>query len=127
MLLDYFRNILEKRAEGVEEATKSLLRSRAIASIIVYSIHILMWVLFLFFFYYYLSLVLLSFAETQSIAQILLKYVSEPLVTVVLAIVEYIPNLIMLAIIAAVTRLGIRGLDLFFRQRRERCFPTERF
>ncbi|SLN67924.1 mechanosensitive ion channel family protein [Ruegeria meonggei] len=113
-LLNYIRRNLEKRAEGVEEATKSILRSRAIASIIVYTIHILMWVLFLFFFYYYLSLVLLSFAETQGIAQILLKYVSEPLVSVVLAIVGYIPNLIMLAIIAAVTRLGIRGLDLFF-------------
>ncbi|WP_299637939.1 mechanosensitive ion channel domain-containing protein [uncultured Ruegeria sp.] len=126
-LLDYIKNNLEKRAEGVEEATKSILRSRAIASIIVYSIHILMWVLFLFFFYYYLSLVLLSFAETQGIAQILLKYVSEPLVTVVLAIVGYVPNLIMLAIIAAVTRLAIRGLNLFFENLENGAFELKDF
>ncbi|AXT27508.1 mechanosensitive ion channel protein MscS [Ruegeria sp. AD91A] len=126
-LLDYIRNNLEKRAEGFEEATKSILRSKAIASIIVYAIHVLMWVFFLFFFYYYLSLVLLSFAETQGIAQILLKYVSEPLVTVVLAIVGYIPNLIMLAIIAAVTRLGIRGLDLFFENIESGAFELKDF
>ena len=126
-LLRYIRNNLEKRAEGVEEATKSILRSRAIASIIVYSIHILMWVLFLFFFYYYLSLVLLSFAETQGIAQILLKYVSEPLISVVLAIVGYIPNLIMLVIIAAVTRMAIRGIDLFFENLESGAFELKDF
>ncbi|WP_254446091.1 mechanosensitive ion channel family protein [Ruegeria sp. HKCCD7255] len=126
-LLGYIKNNLEKRAEGVEEATKSILRSRAIASIIVYLIHILMWVMFLFFFYYYLSLVLLSFAETQAIAQILLKYVSEPLVTVVLAIVGYIPNLIMLGIIAAVTRLAIRGIDLFFENLENGAFELKDF
>ena len=126
-LLKYIRKILEKRAEGVEEATKSILRSRAIASIIVYSIHILMWVLFLFFFYYYLSLVLLSFAETQGIAQILLKYVSEPLISVVLAIMSYIPNLIMLAIIAAVTRMAIRGIDLFFENLENGAFKIKDF
>ncbi len=126
-LLRYIRNNLEKRAEGVEEATKSILRSRAIASIIVYSIHILMWVLYLFFFYYYLSLVLLSFAETQDIAQILLKYVSEPLISVVLAIVGYIPNLIMLVIIAAVTRMAIRGIDLFFENLESGAFELKDF
>ncbi len=126
-LLRYIRNNLKKRAEGVEEATKSILRSRAIASIIVYSIHILMWVLFLFFFYYYLSLVLLSFAETQGIAQILLKYISEPLISVVLAIVGYIPNLIMLVIIAAVTRMAIRGIDLFFENLESGVFELKDF
>ncbi len=112
--LTFIRGNLETRAESVEEATKSILRSRAIAAVIAYVIHIVMWVLFLFFFYYYLSLVLLSFAETQAIAQILLKYVSEPLIRVILAVVSYIPNLIMLLIIVIIARLAIRGLDLFF-------------
>ncbi|WP_271951948.1 mechanosensitive ion channel family protein [Ruegeria faecimaris] len=125
--LGYVRNNLEKRAESVEEATKSILRSRAIASIIVYSIHALMWVLFLFFLYYYLSLVLLSFAETQAIAQVLLKYVSEPLINVVLAVVGYIPNLIMLVIIAALCRFAIRGLDLFFDNLENGAFEIKDF
>ncbi|WP_253276940.1 mechanosensitive ion channel family protein [Ruegeria sp. 6PALISEP08] len=125
--LGYVRNNLEKRAESVEEATKSILRSRAIASIIVYSIHALMWVLFLFFFYYYLSLVLLSFAETQAIAQVLLKYVSEPLINVVLAVVGYIPNLIMLVIIATLCRFAIRGLDLFFENLENGAFEIKDF
>ncbi|WP_170603964.1 mechanosensitive ion channel family protein [Ruegeria arenilitoris] len=125
--LSYIRKQLEKRVETVEEATKSLLRSRAIASIIVYAIHTVMWVLFLFFFYYYLSLVLLSFAETQAIAQVLLKYVSEPLIGIVLAVVGYLPNLIMLAIIAAVTRFVIRGLDLFFENLENGAFQIKDF
>ncbi len=113
-LLDFVQKYAESKFQGVETATKSLLRLRALGTIVGYASLILLWVIYLILFYYYLSFVLLSFAETRPVAELLLTYVSDPLIEVAKGIVSYLPNLVMLGIIYALTKWSIQGVRLFF-------------
>ncbi|MEM8581338.1 MAG: mechanosensitive ion channel domain-containing protein [Pseudomonadota bacterium] len=101
------------RVTGVEAATRSLVRGKAVGRLAGFAVNIALWVFYIFAFYYYLSFVLLSFTETRPIAQILLTYVSEPLINILRGFVRYVPDLITLTIIAIVTRYLIRALRLF--------------
>ncbi|MEM9392805.1 MAG: mechanosensitive ion channel domain-containing protein [Pseudomonadota bacterium] len=101
------------RVTGVEAATRSLVRGKAVGRLAGFAVNIALWVFYIFAFYYYLSFVLLSFTETRPIAQILLTYVSEPLINILRGFVRYVPDLITLIIIAIVTRYLIRALRLF--------------
>ena len=60
-----------------------------------------------------MTVVLLSFAHTRPFAQLVLTYVSQPLLDVIYGFVGYFPSLITLVIIYYVTRYLIRGLRLF--------------
>lgn len=102
-----------RRVSGVEQATSSVVQSEAIARLVGFFVLVLLWIIYLFILYYYLSLVLLAFAETRPVAQLLLTYVSEPLIVVIRGIFGYIPNLITIAIIFAVARYLIRAVRLF--------------
>ncbi|MGJ8586159.1 MAG: mechanosensitive ion channel family protein [Marinosulfonomonas sp.] len=104
-----FSRATERYFSRFEKATGSVIRGRAIGKITGFFVQIALWIGYLFLLYYYLSFVLLSFAETRPIAQILLTYVSEPLINVIIGFFSYLPNLITLAIIAFVARLFIRG------------------
>lgn len=102
-----------KRITEVEEATKAVVKGKAVAGLVGFVTNALFWIGYLFVFYYYLTFVLLSFAETRPFAQLLLTYVSEPLINVFFGFLGYLPNLITLAIIAIVTRYLIMGLRIF--------------
>ncbi|MEP0144615.1 mechanosensitive ion channel family protein [Tateyamaria sp.] len=104
--------LTERQFTQVEEATKSIVRGEAVARLASFGSNVVLWVIYLFILYYYLSVVLLSFAETRPFAQILLDYVSEPLVGIILGFLGYVPSLIMLAIIALITRYAIRGVRI---------------
>ncbi|MBE1283673.1 MAG: mechanosensitive ion channel [Rhodobacteraceae bacterium] len=119
--------LAERRLEKVEEATKSILQRRAVVGLLVYLLHVIMWVIYLILFYYYLSFVLLSFPETRPVAQLLLNYVSAPLYSVVMGAVGYIPNIIMLVIIAFVTKNLIDGVNLFFDNLEQGVFEIRNF
>lgn len=119
--------IAEKKIDNVEEATKSLVRSKALAAILGYATNLLLWTIYLIALYYYLSLVLLSFAETRPIAELLLRYVSEPLINILNGAIGYIPNLITLAIIAVLTRMAIQGIRLFFDNIENGVFELQKF
>ncbi|SLN38598.1 Miniconductance mechanosensitive channel MscM precursor [Falsiruegeria litorea R37] len=110
----FVEKLARKRTAQVEAATKSILQRKALTSLINFFVMIFMWACYLILFYYYLSFVLLAFAETRPVAELLLKYVSEPLLGVVRAIVGYLPNLIMLGIIALIARYLIQGIGIFF-------------
>jgi len=104
--------LTERQFTQVEEATKSIVRGEAVARLVSFASNLVLWIIYLFVLYYYLSAVLLSFAETRPFAQILLDYVSEPLVSIILGFLGYIPSLIMLGIIALITRYAIRGVRI---------------
>ncbi|AXI45762.1 mechanosensitive ion channel protein MscS [Sulfitobacter sp. SK012] len=104
--------IAEKYFSKFEKATGSVVRGRAIGKLTGYLVQVALWTGYLFLLYYYLSFVLLSFAETRPFAQILLTYVSEPLISVILGFIAYLPNLVTIVIIALVTRFMIRGFRL---------------
>lgn len=126
-LVDLAGRTVEHRFAEVEEATKSVVRGRAVAAIVRYAINFLLWVSFLILFYYYLSFVLLAFAETRPLAQVLLTYVTEPLIAIGRGFLSYLPNLITLAIIAALTRWAIQGLRIFFDNLEEGMFDFVEF
>lgn len=113
-LIAYAAKLVEKRSANVEQATKSMVRSKAIAAILSYLLNVILWIGYLFLFYYYLSFVLLAFAETQTFAEVLLANISRPMMSVLRGFVSYIPNLITLAIIAVLARFAIQGIKLFF-------------
>ena len=105
--------ITTKRFVHFEEATNSVVKGNAIARLVGFSTNLVLWVIYLILLYCYLSFVLLSFTETRPIAQILLTYVSEPLVNVMLGFVAYLPNFITLTIIVILTKYLVKGLRLF--------------
>lgn len=101
-----------RRFSRVEEATQSVVQGNAVARLVSFAANLILWIIYLFLLYYYLSFVLLSFAETRPVAQVLLTYVTEPLIGVLLGFVGYLPNLITLAVIALITNYLIKGLRL---------------
>ncbi|MFA3920345.1 mechanosensitive ion channel family protein [Ruegeria hyattellae] len=106
--------LVRRHFANVESATNEQVQADAIASLIRFGVNFVLLTLFFLGFYYYLSFILLSFAETRYIAQLLLTYVTEPVLHIVLGFISYLPNLITLAIIALLTRYVIKGLRVFF-------------
>lgn len=119
--------VTEKYFSRFEKATGSVIRAKAFGRITGFFAQIAMWVGYLFLLYYYLTFVLLSFAETRPIAQILLTYVSEPLINVVLAFISYLPNLVTLFIIAFVARFFIRGCRVVMENLQSGAITLENF
>ncbi|WP_299076238.1 mechanosensitive ion channel domain-containing protein [uncultured Ruegeria sp.] len=106
--------IVQRYLKGVETATAEHVQAEAIAGLIRYGLNFVLLVIFFLGFYYYLSFVLLSFAETRYIAEVLLTYLTDPVLVIVKGIVSYVPNLIMLALITWVTLYIIKGMRVFF-------------
>ncbi|WP_254447872.1 mechanosensitive ion channel family protein [Ruegeria arenilitoris] len=100
--------------KDVETATAETVQAEAMAALIRYGLNFVLLAIFFFGFYYYLSFILLAFAETRYFAQLLLTYLTEPVLQIVKGIISYVPNLIMLALITWVTLYIIRGLRVFF-------------
>ncbi|MDO6478974.1 mechanosensitive ion channel family protein [Shimia thalassica] len=113
-LVEFVTRTIRKQFATVEEKTQAVIRGKAIAAIAGYLVNVMLWVGYLALFYYYLSFVLLSFAETRPVAELLLNYVSQPLANFARGVIGFIPNLIVLGIIAAITRTVLQAVALFF-------------
>jgi small-conductance mechanosensitive channel len=105
---------VQRHLKGVETATAKSVQAEAIAALVRYGLNFVLLVIFFLGFYYYLSFVLLAFAETRYFAQLLLTYLTEPVLLIFKGILSYIPNLIMLGLISWVTLYIIRGMRVFF-------------
>ncbi|WP_171231401.1 mechanosensitive ion channel family protein [Ruegeria sp. HKCCA4812] len=106
--------LVKRYLKDVETATAKSVQAEAIAALIRYGLNFALLVIFFLGFYYYLSFVLLAFAETRYFAQLLLTYLTEPVLLIFKGILSYIPNLIMLSLIAWVTLYIIKGMRVFF-------------
>lgn len=100
--------------QDVEQATAKSVQAEAMAALIRYGLNFVLLIVFFLGFYYYLSFVLLAFAETRYFAQLLLTYLTEPVLQIFKGIISYIPNLIMLGLITWVTSYIIKGMRVFF-------------
>lgn len=105
---------VQRHLKDVENATAKSVQAEAIAALVRYTLNFVLLVIFFLGFYYYLSFVLLAFAETRYFAQLLLTYLTEPVLLIFKGILSYIPNLIMLGLISWVTVYIIRGMRVFF-------------
>ena len=106
--------LVHRHFASVESATQSHVQADAIAALIRFGVNFVLFAVLFLGIYYYLSLILLSFAETRYVAQLLLTYVTKPVLNILIGFVLYIPNLITLAIIAFLTMYVIKGLRVFF-------------
>ncbi|WP_109311436.1 mechanosensitive ion channel family protein [Ruegeria sp. AU67] len=100
--------------KDVETATAKSVQAEAIAALVRYGLNFVLLIIFFLGFYYYLSFVLLAFAETRYFAQLLLTYLTEPVLLIFKGIISYIPNLIMLGLISWVALYIIKGMRVFF-------------
>ncbi|WP_171122133.1 MULTISPECIES: mechanosensitive ion channel family protein [unclassified Ruegeria] len=105
---------VKRHLRDVETATAKSVQAEAIAALVRYGLNFVLLVIFFLGFYYYLSFVLLAFAETRYFAQLLLTYLTEPVLLIFKGIISYIPNLIMLALISWVAMYIIKGMRVFF-------------
>ncbi len=105
---------VKRYLKDVETATAKSVQAEAIAALVRYGLNFVLLVIFFLGFYYYLSFVLLAFAETRYFAQLLLTYLTEPVLLIFKGILSYIPNMIMLGLIAWVTLYIIKGMRVFF-------------
>lgn len=118
---------VEKRVTGSGDATSDLVDGSALGALVRYALRFVLLIVVLFMTYFYLSIVLLAFANTKPIAQLLINNVTEPLVNMVVGFVSYLPDLITLAIIAAVTRFILKGVRLFFENVEIGTIPLKNF
>ena len=106
--------LVKRHFASVESATQSHVQADAIAALIRFGVNFVLFSLLFLGIYYYLSLILLSFAETRYVAQLLLTYVTTPVLNILIGFILYIPDLITLAIIAFLTMYVIKGFRVFF-------------
>ena len=106
--------VVKRYLKDVENATAKSVQAEAIAALIRYGLNFVLLVIFFLGIYYYLSFVLLAFAETRYFAQLLLTYLTQPVLQIFKGILSYLPNLIMLGLITWVTLYIIKGMRVFF-------------
>ncbi|GAA6180751.1 mechanosensitive ion channel family protein [Shimia sp. NS0008-38b] len=110
----FIAGIVEHQTRGLQQATGDIVQSQAVSNIAKFLIRLLVDVTLFTGFYYYLSFVLHSFPNTRPVAELLIRYVTDPILGLLHGFVGYLPNFITIAIIAAVTRWMIKGVYLFF-------------
>lgn len=110
----FVAGIVEHRTRGIQEATGDIVQSQAVSNIAKFLIRLLVDITLFTGFYYYLSFVLHSFPNTRPVAALLIRYVTDPIIGLLLGFVSYMPNLITILIIAAIARWMIKGVFLFF-------------
>lgn len=106
--------LVHRHFASVDSVTNSHVQADAIAALIRFGVNFVLFSTLFLGVYYYLSFILLSFAETRYVAQLLLTYVTEPVLNILIGFILYIPNLITLAIIAFLTMYVIKGFRVFF-------------
>lgn len=65
-------------------------------------------------FYFYIPIVFSFFPGTRGYASKIFHYISTPLVTIFSAVIDFLPNLFFIAVIAVITDFVIRFTSLFF-------------
>jgi len=106
--------IVERRAKVLQAATKDIVQSSAVSDLARFFIRLLIDIFLFTGFYYFLSFVLLAFPNTRPVAELLIRYVTDPILGLLLGFLAYMPNLITILIIAGLTRWLIKGTHLFF-------------
>ncbi len=118
LALRYLLKRVDKRivawVHRVESRTGKIAKTGAIVS----TTRVTFWaVAFLFFvivLYYYLSQILFSFPATRAFAAILLEYFTGPILGIALAIVDEVPDILMLVVIILITRYLLKIVRVIF-------------
>jgi small-conductance mechanosensitive channel len=93
-----------------------LLNTAQLLNILLFLLKILKYLIMAFQLFLTIPLVFSLFPQTKDLASTIFGYVLNPLKSIALGVIRYIPNLITIAIIVLVTRYVIRGLKFFSTQ-----------
>lgn len=99
---------------SVRIKTLELLPASMLASAIENAIRLLRFLLIGLLLYFYVPLVLSFFPWTARYADRILGYLVTPIIAVLTAVVAYLPNLLFIAVIVAVTHYLLRAVRLIF-------------
>ncbi|GIX41367.1 MAG: ion channel [Leptospiraceae bacterium] len=74
------------------------------------------YVIYLIYFYIYLSILFIFFPQTKNIAIKLLQYAWNPVKTVFLGIISYLPNVFFILVISATTYYALKFINFIFKE-----------
>ncbi|MBN2432045.1 MAG: mechanosensitive ion channel family protein, partial [Acidobacteria bacterium] len=121
LLLKLFRYIisrLEKRyRRGMQDIgiqALKLLRAEQLWNLLISVVKLIRLIILLVLIYSYLNFVLSFFPWTRSLALNLFTHVLNPLETIGLAFIDFLPNLIFIVIIVLLTRYVLKGIRIMF-------------
>ncbi len=118
---------IERRFAGVEEVTQDIVQGKAVAALVQFLLRFLLLLIYCVAVYYYISFVLFAFAESRPFAQILITYVTDPVIDVIMGIINYTPNLVTIAVIVYFTHYAIRATKVFFTNIEAGTFKLKNF
>jgi len=93
-----------------------LLSSKQITDAILFSIRILKYLVTIFQLFITVPIVFSQFQATEGLAANIFDHIVEPIKTIVLGMVKYIPNLITIVVILVIVKYAIRALKFFAKQ-----------
>jgi small-conductance mechanosensitive channel len=105
-----------RKIEKLEAKSLQILKAKQIWSVLKTIIRLVWAVLILTILYFFINLVLNLFPWTRYVSQNLLGYVTNPLFSIVKAIIDYLPDLFFLIILFFVVRYLLRITHAFFKE-----------
>lgn len=90
-------------------------RAPMITEAVLFPIKVMRWLAILILIYWFVPLVLSFFPPTRHFATEWILYFESPFLTVVRALIGYIPNLIFITVVAIITMYGLRLMKVVFR------------
>jgi len=106
---------VKSRIEKLEERSHHLLRSQHIWSVVKNGVHLVRLALMFSLIYLFFNFVLNLFPWTNHAAQALLGYVTKPLLVIMRAIVDYLPNIFFLTVFLLFVRYLLKLARAFFK------------
>ena len=107
---------LDKKIKPLTIKNVKILTTRQIEDIILFVIRLLKYLVTVFQLFITIPIVFSLFPATEELASSILGYFLNPLKTILMSIVKYIPNLFTIAIILLIAKYAIRALRFFARQ-----------
>ena len=119
----FFKKICAKVRAGAGHRIKSLsirnlkiLTARQIEDVIIFALRIIKYLITAFQLFITVPIIFSLFPATEALASSIFGHVFNPLADILLGIVRYIPNLITIIIILAITKYVLKGLKFLAKQ-----------
>jgi len=104
------------RIKGLTIKKFKILSAKQIVEVIIFSIRIAKYLITAFQLFITVPIIFSLYPATKNLASTIFGYVLNPLKSILLSFVYYIPNVITIIIILLITRYVLRGLKLFAKQ-----------
>jgi len=107
-------SLMKKKSSSLRIQNFEIIRADSVRAVLNGTVKIILIVIFLFALYVYIQFTLSLFPQTRGIAQELLEFILKPTKTISLAVLTYIPNLVVIIILGLITSYVLKLLRPFF-------------